>query len=445
MIEKMLPQNIEAEQGVLGSILIDPQAVGAAVSRLQSRDFYRDAHKVIFDAIISLYQQRMPVDFITICDELERQGKYQDAGEGIYITSLVNGVPTSGNVDYYADIVEDRSQLRDMIHACGWIVALIYEPGATAEDVLVKAQQKFFEIASKHRRGRGFIDAESLMAERMQQLEFLVRHRGQVIGVRTGFTALDMMTGGLQCSDLIVLAARPGIGKTSFALTLACNAAIKYKHKVAVFSLEMSKEQLGTRLLSYQAGIDQQRMRLGWVEEDEWGHIVEASDTIAASGLWIDDTSGITSTELRSKALQLQEEQGVDLIIVDYLQLMQTGTSKKFENRVQEVSEITRSLKGLARELNVPVLALSQLSRAVESRQSKVPQLSDLRESGSIEQDSDIVMFIYRDDVYNPESERKNIADLIVAKHRNGPQGEISLYFDACTTSFRNLETTIGE
>src|SRR5437667_9441742 len=277
----------------------------------------------------------------------------------------------------------------------------------------------------------------------MNKLDQLHEHRGTIGGVPTGFTDLDRLTGGLQKSDLIILASRPGIGKTSLALSLAHNAALKYYTSIAVFSLEMSKDQLAQRLLSMDAGIDQQRLRTGRIEEDEWDRIVYAMDTLSESNIWIDDTAGISTMEMRSKARRLQAEHGIDLIIVDYLQLMQaTIGGKRNENRVQEISEISRSLKGLARELNIPVLALAQLSRAVESRQSKVPQLSDLRESGSIEQDSDIVMFIYRDDVYNPETERKNIADIIVAKHRNGTVGTIMPYFEVSKDRVHDLELT---
>ena len=290
--------------------------------------------------------------------------------------------------------------------------------------------------------GYGYVHLHiEVLAEYMNKLDQLHEHRGTIVGVPTGFTDLDRLTGGLQKSDLIVLAARPGIGKSSLALSLAHNSALKYRNSIAVFSLEMSKDQLAQRLLSMDARIDQQRLRTGIIEEDEWDRIVYAMDTLSESNIWIDDTAGISTMEMRSKARRLHAEHGIDLIIVDYLQLMQaTIGGKRNENRVQEISEISRSLKGLARELNLPVLALAQLSRAVESRQSKVPQLSDLRESGSIEQDSDIVMFIYRDDLYNQESERKNIADIIIAKHRNGPVGEISLYFQASQTRFRDLE-----
>lgn len=442
-MEKLLPQNIEAECGVLGSILIDPEAIVLVADHLNYRDFYRDAHKHIFECIMHLYEHDMPVDFITICDELESRGCLDDVGGAGYITSLINQVPTSGNVEYYADIVSRRSQLRDAIHASGQVVAEAYEDGANVDDVLAKAQQKFFDIARRRQSGNGLVTTGSMVTERMGHLEYLHRHRGSIVGVPTGFTDWDRMTGGLQRSDLIILAARPGCGKTSLAMCIAVNSAMKYKQRVAVFSLEMSKEQLFDRMLATEAKVDQQRLRTGWIEEDEWDRVVKASDRIGEASIWIDDTAGITPMELRNKSRQLQAEKGVDLIIVDYLQLMRSG--KKNENRVQEVSEISRSVKELARELNVPVIALSQLSRSVEGRQSKVPQLSDLRESGSLEQDADIVMFIYRDELYNPGTERKNVADLIFAKHRNGPVGEMSLYFKPSQTRFYNMEEPVDE
>jgi len=438
-VEKLLPQNIEAECGVLGSIIIDPEAIVQVSDFLHADDFYRDAHHTIYEVILQLYEEHEPADFITICDELERRNRLEEVGGASYITSLINQVPTSGNVEFYARIVERTAILRRLIHAAGQIAAIAYEEG-DADIALDKAEQLIFNISQRHARS-DFTHMRDVLAEYMNKLDKLHERRGTIVGVPTGFTDLDRITGGLQKSDLIVLAARPGIGKSSLALSLAHNAALKYYTSIAVFSLEMSKDQLAQRLLSMDAGIDQQRLRTGIIEEDEWDRIVYAMDTLSESNIWIDDTAGISTMEMRSKARRLQAEHGIDLIIVDYLQLMQaTIGGKRNENRVQEISEISRSLKGLARELNIPVLALAQLSRAVESRQSKVPQLSDLRESGSIEQDSDIVMFIYRDDLYNQESERKNIADIIIAKHRNGPIGEISLYFQASQTRFRDLE-----
>jgi replicative DNA helicase len=441
-VEKLLPQNVEAECGVLGSIIIDPEAIVQVADFLHSDDFYRDAHRTIYEVILQLYEQREPADFITICDELERRNKLEEVGGASYITSLINQVPTSGNVEYYGRIVERTSILRRLIHAAGQIAAIAYEEG-DADIALDKAEQLIFNISQRHARS-DFSLLRDILSEYMNKLDQLHERRGTIVGVPTGFTDLDRLTGGLQRSDLIILAARPAIGKTSLALSLAHNSAVKYQHSIALFSLEMSKEQLVQRLLSMDAGVDQQRLRTGWIEDDEWDRIVYAMGTLSEANIWIDDTASITTVEMRSKARRLQAEHGIDLIIVDYLQLMQSvlGSGKRNENRVQEISEVSRNLKALARELNVPVLALAQLSRAVESRQSKVPQLSDLRESGSLEQDADIVMFIYRDDVYNPESERKNIADIIVAKHRNGPVGEVSLYFQASQTRFRDLELT---
>ncbi len=438
-VEKLLPQNIEAECGVLGSIIIDPEAIVQVSDFLHPDDFYRDAHRTIYEVILQLYEEHEPADFITICDELERRSKLEEVGGASYITSLVNQVPTSGNVEFYGRIVERTAILRRLIHAAGQIAAIAYEE-VDADIALDKAEKLIFEISQRHARS-DFSHMREILAEYMNKLDQLHEHHGSIVGVATGFTDLDRLTGGLQKSDLIVLASRPGVGKTSLAMSIAHYAALKYHNSIAFFSLEMSKDQLAQRLLSMDAGIDQHRLRTGRIEEDEWDRIVYAMDTLSEANIWIDDTASITPMEMRSKIRRLHAQHGIDLIIVDYLQLMQaTIGGKRNENRVQEISEISRSLKGLARELNLPVLALAQLSRAVENRQSKVPQLSDLRESGSIEQDSDIVMFIYRDDVYNPETEKKNIADIIIAKHRNGPVGEISLYFQASNTRFRDLE-----
>ena len=440
-MEKLLPQNIEAESGVLGSIIIDPEAIVQVADFLMPEDFYRDGHRTIYETILQLYEMHEAADFITICDELARKNKLEEVGGPGYITSLINQVPTSGNIEYYGRIVERTAILRRLIHASGQIAAVAYEE-ADANVALDTAEKLIFGISQRHARA-DFSPLRDLLTDYMSKLDQLHEHRGTIVGVPTGFTDLDRLTGGLQRSDLIILAARPAVGKTSLGLSLAHNAAVKHGQSIAVFSLEMSKEQLVQRLLSMDAGIDQQRLRTGWIEDDEWERIIFAMGTLAEANIWIDDTAGISPMEMRSKARRLQAEHGIDLIIVDYLQLMQsTVGGKRNENRVQEISEISRNLKGLARELNIPVMALAQLSRAVESRQSKVPQLSDLRESGSIEQDADVVMFIYREDVYNPDTERKNIADIIVAKHRNGPVGEVSLYFQASQTRFSDLEVS---
>jgi replicative DNA helicase len=382
-VEKLLPQNIEAECGVLGSIIIDPEAIVQVSDFLRPDDFYRDAHRTIYEVILQLYEEHEPADFITICDELERRNKLEEVGGASYITSLINQVPTSGNVEFYGRIVERTAILRRLIHAAGQIAAIAYEEG-DADIALDKAEQLIFNISQRHSRS-DFTHMRDILAEYMNKLDQLHERRGTIVGVPTGFTDLDRLTGGLQKSDLIVLASRPGVGKTSLALSLAHTTALKYQNSIAIFSLEMSKDQLAQRLLSMDAGIDQHRLRTGRIEEDEWDRIVYAMDTLSEANIWIDDTASISPMEMRSKARRLQAEHGIDLIIVDYLQLMQAVVGgKRNENRVQEISEISRSLKGLARELNMPVLALAQLSRAVESRQSKVPQLSDLRESGCL-------------------------------------------------------------
>ncbi len=398
-MEKLLPQNIEAECGVLGSIIIDPEAIVQVSEFLRPDDFYRDAHRTIYEVILQLFEEREPADFITICDELERRNKLEDIGGASYITSLINQVPTSGNVEYYGRIVERSAILRRLIHAAGQIAAVAYE-ASDADAALEKAEQLIFSISQRHAR-TDFSHLRDILTDYMGKLDQLHERRGTIVGVPTGFTDLDRLTGGLQKSDLIVLAARHGLGKTSLALSLAHNAAVKNQNSVAVFSLEMSKEQLAQRLLSMDASLDQQKLRTGWIEDDEWERIVYAMDTLSEANIWIDDTAGITTTELRSKARRLQAEHGIDLIIVDYLQLMQaTIGGRRNENRVMEISEISRSLKALARELNIPLLALAQLSRAVESRQSKVPQLSDLRESGCLAGDTPV--YLPEPGIYKP-------------------------------------------
>ena len=398
-MEKLLPQNIEAERGVLGSIIIDPEAIVQVGDFLTADDFYRDAHRTIYEVIAQLYEQREAADFITICDELERRNKLEDVGGASYITSLINQVPTSGNVEYYGRIVERTAILRRLIHAAGEIAAIAYDE-VDANVALEKAEQLIFGISQRHAHS-DFSPLRDLLSDYMNKLDQLHERRGAIVGVPTGFTDLDRLTGGLQKSDLIILAARPAVGKTSLSLSLAHNSAIKHQRSIAIFSLEMSKEQLVQRLLSMDAGVDQQRLRTGWIEDDDWERIIYSMGTLSEANIWIDDTAGISTVEMRSKARRLQAEHGIDLIIVDYLQLMQSSVSgKRNENRVQEISEISRNLKGLARELDIPVLALAQLSRAVDSRQSKVPILSDLRESGCITGDSPV--YLPDEGVYRP-------------------------------------------
>ncbi|HLI91376.1 MAG TPA: replicative DNA helicase, partial [Ktedonobacteraceae bacterium] len=398
-MEKLLPQNIEAECGVLGSIIIDPEAIVQVADFLHAEDFYRDAHRTIYEVILQLYEQRVPADFITICDELERRNKLEEVGGASYITSLVNQVPTSGNVEHYGRIVERTAILRRLIHAAGQIAAIAYEE-EDADAALDKSEQLIFSIGQRYAH-TDFTILSELLSDYMEKLDQLHERRGTIVGVPTGFTDLDRLTGGLQRSDLIILAARPAVGKTSLSLSLAHNVALKYQRSVAIFSLEMSKEQLVQRFLSMEAGIDQHRLRTGWIEDDEWERIMYAMNQLSQANIWIDDTPGISTVEMRSKARRLLAEHGIDLIIVDYLQLMQSEIGgRRNENRVQEVSEISRNLKGLARELNIPVLALAQLSRTVESRQSKVPQLSDLRESGCLTGDTPV--YLPDEGIYRP-------------------------------------------
>jgi replicative DNA helicase len=439
-VEKLLPQNVEAEAGVLGSLLIDPEAIVQIADFLRPDDFYHEAHRTIYQAALELFESHEPADLITLCDELARRGKLEEVGGASYVSTLANQVPTSRNVKHYAQIVARTAILRRLINAAGQIAGVAYsEPDA---DVALEQAEKFiYEVGQRTLRS-DFDSLGVILHDYIDKLDQLHEQHGAVVGVGTGFADLDKMTSGLQKSDLTILAARPSVGKTAMALSLAHNAAVRLHHGIAIFSLEMSKEQLAARLLSMDAAVDQQRLRTGYLDDDEWERISESVGRLADTQIYIDDTPGITLAEMRSKTRRLMLDRGFDLLIVDYLQLMQGsgGGRSGHENRVQEISEISRGLKLLARELNVPVLALSQLSRAVESRTDKHPQLSDLRESGSIEQDADIVMFIYRDVVYNEDTDNPNLAEIIVAKHRNGPIGTVSLFFQPAQTRFRDLD-----
>ncbi len=435
--ERLVPANVEAEEAVLGSILIDPDAIIKIAPRLHPEDFYLEKHRWIYQAALDLHERRQPADFVTLCDELERRGQLQDVGGPAYITELINVVPTAIHVEHYAGIVERTAVLRRLITAAGQIAQLAYEDSGDVEEIIDEAESIIFGV-SERRLQRELVPIRQVMNEVVQRIDYLASHQGELMGVPTGFRLLDKLLGGFQKSDLIILAARPSVGKTALALNIAVNAAKRYGQRVAFFSLEMSSEQLVQRLLSAETGIDQQRLRLGQVDEHEWPLLMEAAGVLSDTLLFIDDTPALSAMELRTKARRVHAEHGLDLIIVDYLQLMRGDL--RSENRVQEISYISRALKGLARELNVPVLALSQLSRAVEARTDKRPLLSDLRESGSIEQDADIVMFIYREEMYDETTDRQNIADVIVAKHRNGPTGTVSLYFKKELTQFLELE-----
>ncbi|MGH2531557.1 MAG: replicative DNA helicase [Thermomicrobiales bacterium] len=435
-VERLPPHNLEAEQSLLGSLLIDRDAIIKVASQVKADDFYSPANGAIYQAIVDLYNRREPTDFITLTDELGRREKLDQIGGIAYLSSLVNAVPTSVHVEYYGRIVERTATLRRLIDAGATIVGIGYQDGVDTEDALDSAERAIFDV-SQRRTTRDFQSISEVLDRFFDQIDHMQQNRGDVIGVATGFTDLDQLTGGLQKSDLIIVAARPSVGKTAYALGMAYGAAVTHGKTVGIFSLEMSAEQLVQRLLAMETGVDSHRLRLGQIDDHEWDRISRAFGRLAEAKIFIDDSSGINVMEVRSKARRLQAEAGVDMIIVDYLQLMH---ARRSENRVQEISEISRGLKGLARELNIPVVALSQLSRAVETRSDHHPMLSDLRESGSIEQDADIVMFIYRDEVYDPNTEKKGIAEIIVAKHRNGPVGSVNLRFFEKTARFADLE-----
>jgi replicative DNA helicase len=435
--DKTTPANLEAEESVLGALLIDPDAVIKVASFLRADDFYREKNGWIYQAVIDLHERRQPADFVTVVDELERRNQLQETGGAAYVIALINNTPTAVHVEHYAHIVERTATLRRLIGAASQIAALAYEEADDLDEVVDRAEQLIFGVSERRVR-RDLTPIRQIMHGVVDRIDFLHRHKGGILGVPSGFSKIDKLLGGFQKSDLIVLAARPGVGKTSLALNIAVNAAKRYGQRVAFFSLEMSNEQLVQRLLAAETGINQQRLRSGEIQDDEWQMLVEAAGVLSDTLLFVDDTPAMSALELRTKARRLQAEFGLDLLIVDYLQLMRSDA--RVENRVQEISYITRSLKSLARELEAPLLALSQLSRAVESRSDHKPILSDLRESGSIEQDSDIVMFIYREELVKENTERKNIADIIVAKHRNGPTDIVPLYFNKELTRFADLE-----
>ncbi|MDP9358369.1 MAG: replicative DNA helicase [Chloroflexota bacterium] len=435
-VERLPPHNLEAEQSVLGSLLIDRDAIIKIASYVKPEDFYQGANGTIYQAIVDLYNRREPTDFITLSDELARRDKLDHVGGVAYLSALLNAVPTAVHVEYYGKIVERTATLRRLIDAGSQIVAIGYRDGVDTEDALDAAERAIFNVSEK-RATKDFQSISEVLDRFFDQIDYMQQHRGDVVGVATGYTDLDQLTGGLQKSDLIILAARPAMGKTAFALGIAHGAAVTHGKTVGIFSLEMSAEQLVQRLLSTETGVDSHRLRLGHIDDGEWDRISRAFGRLAEANIFIDDTAGAGIMDVRSKARRLQAEHGLDLVIIDYLQLM---SGRRSENRVQEVSEISRGLKGLARELNIPVIALSQLSRAVETRAEHKPMLSDLRESGSIEQDADIVMFIYREEKYDENTEKKGIAEIIVAKHRNGPVGEINLRFFDKTARFADLE-----
>jgi replicative DNA helicase len=437
VIDRLPPQSTEAEQSVLGAILIDRDAVVEIAEFLRPEDFYRPANGSIYAAMLELFDKREPVDIVTVAEALERNDQLEAVGGRSYLSSLSNQTPTAVHAVQYGRIVERKAVLRNLISAAGKIAGIGYEDPAEIQEAIDRAESELFSV-SQRRIATGFSTLKTLLHDAYDRLDYLHAHRGEISGVRTGFADLDALTTGLQKSDLVVLAARPSVGKTSLALNIAEHAAVREGKSVGVFSLEMSKEQLVLRLLSSVANIDSQRLRTGFLEELDFARLAPAMNSLSEAPIYIDDTPNISAMELRTKARRLQAEAGLDLVIVDYLQLMQATTSSRDANRVQEVSEISRGLKALARELSVPVIALSQLSRQPEMRESKEPRLSDLRESGAIEQDADLVMFLYRDKERPAEEQdaEGEVIKLKLAKHRNGPTGEIDLWFKKAQTRF---------
>lgn len=437
-IERLPPQNREAEEAVLGSLLIDPDAIFEVANFLKAQSFYSVANRWVYESILTLHQRSDPIDSLTVIEELRRRDQLEEVGGEAYIVGLVSAVPTSINARAYGQIVEAASLRRDLINAAGTIAGLAYEEDEDINVVIDRAEQTLFAI-SEQRTTRDLTPVKQIAEEYLARIEELHARDQDIVGVPTGFIDLDRLLGGLNKSDLVILAARPGMGKTSLQNAIALTAAKTYNKRIAIFNLEMSGEQLVQRMLAAETRIDIQRLRRGNLHDHEWPLFYEAVQRLSETRIFIDDTPSISPMQLRTKCRRLYAEHGIDLVMIDYLQLMQSDRGNN--NRVQEIGEISRGLKQLARELDVPVLAAAQLSRAVESRQEKRPQLSDLRDSGSIEQDADIVMFIYRDEYYNPDTtDRPGIAEINVAKHRNGPTAAIDLYWNGELASFSNLQ-----
>ncbi len=436
--EKTAPSNVEAEEAVLGSVLINPDALIDLAPFLRGKDFYLVKNRWVWEAILAVQERNEPIDFLTVTSELEHQGRLQEIGGPIYVSQLMDAVPSAIHAEAYGRMVEQAGLRRRLLGAASQVAQLAYDEAENIEIVLDKAEQALFGV-SEQRLTRDIQPIKEVVTEYYDRVHKLSERDDVLLGIPTGFRQLGKILGGMQRSDLLIIAGRPGMGKTGFLLGVALHAARQHRKRVAVFSLEMSAEQLVGRLVAAETGIDSHRLRRGALRDDEWPLFTEATGRLADTLIFIDDTPSITPLQLRTKCRRLYAEYGLDLILVDYLQLM--SGDYRSENRVQEISYISRQLKGLARELNVPVLAAAQLSRAVEQRQDKRPMLSDLRESGSIEQDSDIVMFIYRDEYYTKEeSEKPNIAEIAVSKHRNGPTGKVELFFHTQLAQFRDLE-----
>jgi replicative DNA helicase len=438
---KVPPQNTDAEASLLGAILIDSDAIVKIADALVPHDFYDEKNQRIFEAVVQLYEKHSPIDVLTLSNQLKSTGLLEFVGGAAYLTELTNYVPTAAHVEQYADIVAQKALRRRLIKASQDMMGLGYDEGKNLQELIEEAESRLFEISQKHVK-QDVMSLETILSESFDRLDELHKDKGKIRGVPTGYKDLDHVLAGLQQSDLIILAARPSMGKTALALNIAHNVALQSELPVLLFSLEMSKEQLVDRMLAMESGVDAWALRTGNLTDSDFEKIGRAMGSLSEAQIYIDDTPSITVSELRTKARREAHQRPLGLVIVDYLQLMSGGSRYNSEgNRVQEISEISRGLKGIARELNVPVLALSQLSRSVESRNPQIPQLADLRESGSIEQDADVVAFIYREDYYNPETDRKNITDILIKKHRNGPTGGVELYFDKEKQRFRSLDT----
>lgn len=437
-IGKIPPNDIEAEQAVLGSMLTDKDAVIAAIEVLKPDDFYREDNKTIYTGILNLYNRAEPIDIITLKAELSSMGKFDSVGGLEYLAELPEKVPTTANVDRYIKIVEEKSILRNLIKTANEIINLGYDTTEDVEDIMDNAEKKIFDIMQSKNQ-KGYTPIKDILVETFAQIEELYNQKQHITGVPTGFADLDYRTAGLHGSDLVLVAARPAMGKSAFALNIATNAAVRAKVPVAIFSLEMSKEQMVNRILCSEAMVDSNKVRTGKLDEQDWTKLAGALGPLSEADIYIDDTPGISVMEIRAKCRKLKLEKNIGLVVIDYLQLIQ-ASNKRAGSREQEISEISRSLKILAKEINVPVIALSQLSRAPEQRPDHRPMLSDLRESGAIEQDADIVMFLYRDDYYNEDSEKKNVAEVIIAKHRAGSTGTVELLWLGNYTKFVNID-----
>lgn len=439
VIKKLPPNNVEAEKAVIGAMMLDSDAIMVCSEILTAGEFYQQQYGIIFDALVEMYRDGIGADLVTIQNKLREKEVTPELYSVEYLGELLASVPTSANVKFYAEIVHEKAVLRRLIKVTEQVTRECYMDSQPLEDILEDTEKSVFDVIQQ-RGGSEFEPIRDVVLRTLDSIEKAAKQKGNITGLETGFRDLDAKTAGLQKSDLILIAARPAMGKTAFVLNIAEYVALHSNSTIALFSLEMSKEQLVKRMLAMNSMVDSQKIRTGDLEDDDWDKLVGSVRKIGNSNLVIDDTSGITASELRSKCRKLKIEQGLDLVIIDYLQLMTGAGKRKSDSRQQEISDISRSLKVMARELDVPVIALSQLSRAVESRPDKRPMLSDLRESGAIEQDADIVMFIYRDEYYNPDSEKKGVAEVIVAKQRSGPTGPVELAWLSQYTKFGNLE-----